>query len=208
MSDDAVIGVILAGGRSKRMGGGDKFLRPLAGWPLIEWVLDRARPQVDELIINAVGDASRFEPYGLPVVADVIDDFAGPLAGILTGLEWSIANRPDAAWLVSFASDAPFVPHDLVSTMRDAVTAEGAEMACAMSGERTHPVCGLWPVSLAGDMRRAMVEEDMRKIDRWTARYRLVHVDFPIGEIDPFFNVNQPDDLAEAEALLSATGAP
>ena len=134
MSRDAVVGVLLAGGRSKRMGGGDKFLRPLAGRPLIARVLERARPQVDAMIVNAGGDPSRFDAYGLPVVADVIEDFAGPLAGILTGLEWAATHRPDAAWLASFASDAPFVPEDLVEAMRAAVVAEGADLACAASG--------------------------------------------------------------------------
>ena len=203
MSRDAVVGVLLAGGRSKRMGGGDKFLRPLAGRPLIARVLERARPQVDAMIVNAGGDPSRFDAYGLPVVADVIEDFAGPLAGILTGLEWAATHRPDAAWLASFASDAPFVPEDLVEAMRAAVVAEGADLACAASGGRTHPVCGLWPLGLKDALRRAMVDEDMRKIDLWTARYRIVHVDFPIVGIDPFFNVNRPEDLAEAEELLA-----
>ena len=197
MSRDAVVGVLLAGGQSRRMGGGDKFLRALAGRPLIDWVLDRAKPQVDAMIVNAAGDAARFDDYGLPVVADVIEGFAGPLAGILTGLEW-------AAWLVSFASDAPFVPTDLVEMMRTAVAADDADLACAASGGRTHPVCGLWPMALKDVLRRAMVEEEMRKIDQWTARYRIVHVDFPVVSIDPFFNVNRPEDLAEAEEFLAA----
>jgi molybdopterin-guanine dinucleotide biosynthesis protein A len=199
----AVVGVLLAGGRSKRMGGGDKFLHRLGGRPLIECVLERVRPQVDAMVINAGGDAHRFDAYGLPVVGDVIADFAGPLAGILTGLEWAVAEHPDAAWLASFASDAPFVPEDLVATMRTAVTAQGGDIACAVSGGRTHPVCGLWPLGLAGALRRAMVDDEMRKIDRWTARYRVVHVEFPVADVDPFFNVNRPEDLAEAERLLA-----
>ena len=204
MSADAVVGVLLAGGQSRRMGGGDKFLRTLVGRPLIDWVLERAKPQVDAMIVNAGGDAARFDDYGLPVVADVIEGFAGPLAGILTGLEWAAVHRPDAEWVVSFASDAPFVPADLVEKMRTAVAADDADLACAASAGRTHPVCGLWPVVLKDALRRAMVEEEMRKIDQWTARYRIVHVDFPVVGIDPFFNVNRPEDLAEAEEFLAA----
>jgi molybdenum cofactor guanylyltransferase len=203
MSRDAVVGVLLAGGQSRRMGGGDKFLRALGGRPLIDWVVERATPQVDTMIVNAAGDAARFDDFGLPVVADVIEGFAGPLAGILTGLEWAAAHRPDADWLVSFACDAPFVPTDLVDKLRTAVAADDADLACAASGGRTHPVCGLWPVALKDALRRAMVEEEMRKIDRWTARYHIVHVDFPVVGIDPFFNVNRPEDLAEAEEFLA-----
>lgn len=199
-----VAGVLLAGGRATRMGGGDKSLRMLAGRPILERIIDRVRPQVSDLLINANGDPSRFQHLGLPVAADVIEGFAGPLAGVLTGLEWVAENAPGAGWLASFATDAPFVPADLVARLVDAVEREGADMACAASGGRTHPVFGLWPVGLRAPLRRAMEDEDMRKIDRWTARYRLVEVDFPSDPFDPFFNINDPDNLAEAERLLRA----
>ncbi len=198
-----VAGVLLAGGKSRRMGGGEKFMRPLGGRPILERVVERARPQVANLILNTGGDPTRFQSLGLPVVADVIEGFAGPLAGILTGLEWAAANVPEAPWVASFATDAPFLPGDLVERLMAAVADDGAEIACAVSKGRTHPVFALWPVGLRDALRRAMVEDDMRKIDRWTAAYRVAHVDFVDDPVDPFFNVNRPEDLAEAEILLA-----
>jgi molybdenum cofactor guanylyltransferase len=197
-----IIGVLLAGGQSRRMGGGDKSLRLLGGKTILARVIERARPQVAALVLNANGDPARFAEYGLPVAADVVEGYAGPLAGVLTGMEWARANAPGALWLASFATDAPFLPTDLVARLGAAVADEGADMACAASGGRAHPVFGLWPVALADDLKRAMVEEDMRKVDIWTARYRLVTVEFPAGPVDPFFNTNRPEDLEEAERLL------
>ena len=204
MANRIVLGVLLAGGRARRMGGGDKGLSMLGGRPMMARIIDCVRPQVSALIINANGDPGRFAEYGLGVVADVIGDFAGPLAGVLTGLEWAAANAAETKWVATFATDAPFVPADLVNRLLAAVDRDGADMACAASGGRAHPVFGLWPVALAADLRRAMIEEDMRKIDRWTARYNLIVVDFPDVPFDPFFNINAPDNLAEAEKLLSA----
>jgi molybdopterin-guanine dinucleotide biosynthesis protein A len=199
-----VAGVLLAGGLAKRMGGGDKGLKRLGGRPILDRILERVRPQVTALLVNANGDPKRFQGYGLPVMADVVEGFAGPLAGVLTGLEWAAENAPKGTrYVASFATDAPFVPLDLVRRLRRAVEEEGAEMACAKSGERTHPVFGLWPLQCAADLRRALVEEEMRKIDRWTARYRVVEVDFPTAPIDPFFNINDPGNLVEAERLLT-----
>lgn len=201
-----VAGVLLAGGQSRRMGGGDKCLRDLAGETILARVIARARPQVNALILNANGDPDRFAGYGLPVVADSVPGFAGPLAGVLAGLDWTARHAPDCGWLASFATDAPFMPKDLVARMLAAVEAEGADLACASSGERHHPVFGLWPVALRDDLRRAMVEEEVRKVDVWTARYRLAVVPFPVAPYDPFFNTNRPEDLAEAAHLLDRTG--
>jgi molybdopterin-guanine dinucleotide biosynthesis protein A len=198
------VGILLAGGLARRMGGGDKCLRQLGGRPLLDWLIETARPQVDTLILNANGDPDRFAGFGLPVVADVIDGYAGPLAGVLTGMTWAAENVPEAEWLVSFATDAPFLPADMVARMLDAVAREDAEMACAASGGRTHPVFGLWPVRLKDELQAAMVNEDMRKIDRWTARYDLAEVAFDEADgRDPFFNVNRPENLAEAEEALA-----
>jgi molybdopterin-guanine dinucleotide biosynthesis protein A len=199
-----VVGVLLAGGQSRRMGGGDKCLRPLGGRPILDRIVERAAPQVDRLILNANGDPTRFASFGLPVVADVIEGYAGPLAGILTGLDWAAQHAPDAEWMASFATDAPFLPADLVMRLDEAIRAQGADLACAASGGRAHPVFGLWPLRLRGALRRAMLDEDMRKIDAWTGRYRLATVDWATDPIDPFFNTNRPDDLAQAERLLSA----
>ena len=198
----SVAGVILAGGRATRMGGGDKCLLRLGGRTILEHVIDRVRPQVSRLVLNANGDPGRFAQFGLPVAADAIGGFAGPLAGVLTGLEWLREHAPDCPWIASFATDTPFFPEDLVSRMLAAVDDEGADMACAASGGRTHPVFGLWPVRLAGELRHALADEDIRKIDLWTARYRLATVEFPAEPRDPFFNVNRPDDLVVAETLL------
>jgi molybdopterin-guanine dinucleotide biosynthesis protein A len=203
-----VVGVLLAGGLSRRMGGGDKCLRPLGGRPLLAHVIERAAPQVDALVLNANGDPARFAAFGLPVAADLVEGFAGPLAGVLTGLEWARAHRPETRWVASIASDTPFFPRDLVARLRAAVAAEGAELACARSGGRTHPVFGLWPTALAGELRRALVEEGTRKIDAWTARHRLAMVEFTVAGLDPFFNANRPEDLAEAERLLAQDHGP
>ena len=196
----------MAGGLSRRMGGGDKCLRPLAGRPILAHIVERVRPQVGPLVLNANGDPARFADYGLPVAADVVEGFAGPLAGVLTGLEWAAVNAPGCRWVASFASDAPFLPRDLVARLLAAVEAEGAELACAASKGRSHPVFGLWPVALKDELARAMKEEEIRKVDVWTARHRLAVVDFPeietpAGPLDPFFNTNRPEDLEEAEGF-------
>jgi molybdopterin-guanine dinucleotide biosynthesis protein A len=199
-----VIGVLLAGGQARRMGGGDKCLRQLGERTILEHVIARARPQVAVLVLNANGDPARFAAFGPPVVADVVAGFAGPLAGVLTGMEWARTHRPECPWIATIATDTPFFPTDLVARMLSALAREGADLACAASGGRTHPVFGLWPVALADDLRAAMVDEGMRKVDVWTARHRLAEVAFATDPIDPFFNTNRPEDLAEAERLLRA----
>ena len=202
MSIPPTVGLLLAGGLSRRMGGGDKCLRALGGKPVLAHIIERARPQVSALALNANGDPARFAAFGLPVAADVIEGFAGPLAGVLTGMEWAARHRPEAAWLATFATDAPFFPRDLVARLHAAVARAGADLACARSDGQDHPVFGLWPVRLRADLRRAM-EEGVRKVDLWTARYKLAVADFPAKPFDPFFNANRPEDLAEAERLLA-----
>ena len=199
-----VIGILLAGGLARRMGGGDKCMQLLGGKPLLQHLIDAAKPQVDRLILNANGDLSRFDAFGLPTVADTIDGYAGPLAGVLTGLDWAAENEPDAQWVMSFATDAPFVPDDLVARLLAAIDEQGAELACAVSNGRMHPVFGLWPLALRDELRTAMLDEDMRKIDAWTARYKLAQVEFDAsGGVDPFFNVNRLENLEEAERILT-----
>jgi len=208
MSNSSVCGLLLAGGQSRRMGGGDKCLRRLGGQTVLARILHIVRPQVGPLVLNANGDGARFADYDLPVASDVVDGFAGPLAGVLTGLEWALANAPECQWLASFACDAPFAPRDLVSRFLAAVAEENADMACATSAGRDQPVFGLWPVRLVDDLRAALVEEDIRKVDVWTARYRLARADWPTHPVDPFFNVNRPDDLDAAETLLTDMDVP
>lgn len=202
---NGVCGVLLAGGLARRMGGGDKCLRLLAGQPILAHVILRVRPQVDALVINANGDPSRFDDFALPVVADVIEGFAGPLAGVLSGMAWARMHAPNCSHVVTVPTDAPFLPHDLVQRFQSALAEQGAELACAASGGRAHPVFGLWPVSLEEDLRQAMERDDIRKVDVWTARYRLAQVDWPSEPADPFFNANRPEDLAQAETMIVST---
>lgn len=199
-----VIGIILAGGRSQRMGGGDKCLRPLGGRPLLAHVIARLRPQVDRLALNANGDAARFADFGLPVIADGVPDFAGPLAGVLAGLEWAAAHLPEAHYIVTAPGDSPFLPHDLVRHLAAQLIAEDAELAVAASAGQPYPVVGLWPVGLRAELRHALTIEHEHKVDAWAGRYRRVIAEFPTDPVDPFFNANTPEQLAEAEGMLIA----
>jgi molybdopterin-guanine dinucleotide biosynthesis protein A len=198
-----IAGVLLAGGLSRRMGGCEKCLLRLGGKPLLTHVLGRARGQVAALLLNANGDLSRFAALGLPLREDVVPGHAGPLAGILTGLEWA-ARIPGCKWLASFATDAPFLPCDLVFRLRTAAQEAGAEIALARSGGQAHPVFGLWRLGLEVDLRHALVDEGIHRIRRWTERHSLVYVDFESGPVDPFFNINAPEDLERAEDILAS----
>lgn len=198
-----VCGVLLAGGQSRRMGGGDKCLRPLGGRTILSHIVERARPQVDTLVLNANGDPDRFAEYGLPVVPDSFEGFAGPLAGVLTGMEWARENAPNCSLIVTIPTDAPFFPGDLIEALEESLRLGGAELACASSNGRPHPVFGLWPVRLAPALRAAL-EDGVRKVDQWTGAYRMIEVEFPASDFDPFFNTNRPEDLEEAERLLAA----
>jgi len=203
-----VAGLVLAGGQSRRMGGGDKALRGLGRRTLLGRVVERLRPQVAALVINANGNPARFAEFGLPVVPDGVPDFAGPLAGVLAGLDWAAAHRPDLSHVATVATDAPFLPKDLVSVLVAALTEADADLACAASGGRTHPVFGLWPVRLKEDLRGALTGDGIRKVDLWTGRHKLVTVPFADRPVDPFFNVNRPADLDAAAELLAAIEAP
>lgn len=198
-------GVVLAGGLARRMGGGDKPLRLLAGRPLLAHVVQRLRPQVSFLLLNANGDAARFAAFGLPVVADGLPDYPGPLAGILAALDRAAEAPPPAGpapeWVVSVPGDSPFIPADLVARLHAARLAAGVTMACARSGGWSHPPVALWPVALRHELRDAL-EAGERKIDRWTARFGCASAEWPDTPFDPFFNANTPEELAEAEALL------
>ncbi len=197
-----VVAVILAGGRSRRMGGGDKCLMDLAGQPLLAYAIERLSPQVAALVINSNSEPAHFQEFGLPVVADVVGGYAGPLAGVLTGMVWAEIHHPDTPWLVSVAADTPLFPEDLVDRMMAACSEEGADLACASSRGRTHPVFGLWPLALRSSLEQAVAEKGVRKVDRWTADYRRAVVEFVAEEVDPFFNINTPDDLAVAAKVI------
>lgn len=195
------LGVILAGGLARRMGGGDKPLRLLGGKPMLDHALRRLAPQVAAVAINANGDPARFAGYGLPVAADGLPGHPGPLAGILAGLDWAAAHRPDLAWVVSVPGDCPFIPHDLVARLHAARAAAGVPLACARSGGQAHPPAGLWPVALREALRASLVAGD-HAIRRWTARHGCAHADWPDSPVDPFFNANAPEELEAAERLL------
>jgi molybdenum cofactor guanylyltransferase len=198
--------VLLAGGLARRMGGGDKPMRMIGGRTILDRVIARLKPQCSGLILNANGDPARFAAFDLPVVADSVADFPGPLAGILAGLDWVAAHHPDAAWMLSAAGDCPFLPRDLVARLAAARATEDAELAVAASDGQSHPVIGLWKVALREELRHALTVEDIRRIDRFTARYPLATVSWPIAPVDPFFNANTAEDLAEAERLAARDG--
>lgn len=206
-------GLLLSGGRSLRMSGafaagrGDKGLLEVGGKPMLGHVIERLGPQVGQMVINANGDPARFASFGLPVVADRIEGYAGPLAGILAGLQWSRLQAPRATHIVSVAADAPFLPGDLVERLLAALSATTGSIALARSGGAVHPVIGLWPVALADDLEAAL-RSGTRRVREWSERHGAVPVDFPFialkgRAVDPFFNANTPQELAEARKLLA-----
>ena len=206
-------GLLLAGGQSRRMsdafaaGRGDKGLLDLSGKPMLGHVIERLTPQAGLLVINANGDPARFASFDLPVVPDTIEGYAGPLAGILAGLRWSIVNAPDATHVVSVSTDAPFLPADLVTRLQQGLATASGSIALAQSGGELHPVIGLWPVALADDLEQAL-HAGTRKVLAWTDRHGTVPIEFPFTHlkgrsVDPFFNANTPEELAEARHLLA-----
>lgn len=208
-----ITGVLLAGGQSRRMfvgsdTSGDKGLLDVGGQPLLAHVIARLRPQVGACVINANGDPARFAPFGLPVCADTVMGHVGPLAGVLAGMRWSKVHVPDATHIATVSTDAPFVPADLVARLSSALVDTGESIALARSGGELHPVIGLWPVALADDLEASLLA-GLRKVLAWTDRHGTTAVDFEfaaLGDrlVDPFFNANTPEDLAEARALLAA----
>jgi molybdopterin-guanine dinucleotide biosynthesis protein A len=194
---------VLAGGLARRMGGGDKARIAIGGTTILHRVLDCLAPQCASLVINANGDPARFADAKLPVVADSVPGFAGPLAGILAGFDWAALHLPQCEWLASVPGDCPFLPNDLIPRLHAARLASGAPLACARSGEWRHPVIGLWPLALRDDLRRALVAEGLRKIEIWTARHGVAIADWPAEPVDPFFNVNTPEDAALAQTLAA-----
>jgi molybdopterin-guanine dinucleotide biosynthesis protein A len=197
-------GLILAGGLARRMGGGDKAKIEIGGVTILDRVLATLSGQCAGLVINANGDPERFADTGLPVIADNVPDHPGPLAGILTGLDWLAKQNSGIEWMLSVPGDCPFLPDDLVERLHQARRKMGAgvPLACARSGEWRHPVVALWSVALREDLRHALTVEGLRKIEVWTARHGVAVADWPIEPIDPFFNVNTPDDAKRAEEMM------
>jgi molybdopterin-guanine dinucleotide biosynthesis protein A len=199
--------ILLAGGNAFRLGGGDKGLRLLGGTSLISHIIRRLGAEGSAFVLNANGDPARFASLGLPIIADEQATRDGPLAGILAGMVWAAAQDPAIPHIVTVPTDIPFVPTDLVDGLLEAQTNSGAEIACASSGGRRHPVVALWPVRLATALRAALHNEGLRKVERWLGRYRIAEADFADRPVDPFFNVNRPEDLATAEHLLRQLGS-
>jgi molybdopterin-guanine dinucleotide biosynthesis protein A len=197
------LGLVLAGGLARRMGGGDKARITIGGASILARVLARLKPQCSQVILNANDDPARFADTGLPVVADSVPGFVGPLAGILAGLDWAAAHAPEVADIASVPGDCPFLPADLIARLDAGRRAQGRPLACARSGEWRHPVVALWPVALRDDLRHALTVDGLRKIEAWTARHGVAVVDWPLTPVDPFFNVNTPADVAEAERVAA-----
>jgi molybdenum cofactor guanylyltransferase len=203
----ATLGLVLAGGLARRMGGGDKALIRIGDATILDRVLARLAPHCTGIVLNANGDPARFAPFGLPVISDDVAGFAGPLAGILAGLDWAASHMPDIDWVVSVPGDCPFLPRDLVQRLHAARRDAGSPLACAQSGAWRHPVVGLWRVALRHDLRHALIDEELRKIEVWTARHGVALAEWPADPVDPFFNVNTPEDVAEATRLASVDAA-
>ncbi|KRS19520.1 molybdenum cofactor guanylyltransferase MobA [Roseovarius indicus] len=191
------LGVILAGGKATRMGGGDKGLLPLSEGTILDQVIARLSPQVAGMAINANGEAERFAALGLPVLPDSIADYPGPLAGVLAGLDWAAGQGAES--VVSVAADTPFFPHDLVSRLQVAAKDMEQPLALAATPDGRQPTFGLWPVALRDDLRAAL-QDGLRKVVMWTDRHDGREALFDeAGE--PFFNVNTPEDLDKAQAM-------
>ena len=205
MASAPVTGVIVAGGLSRRMGGGDKALLEIGGVTILDRVLACLSGQCVGIVINANGDPKRFADTGLPIVADNVPGHPGPLAGVLAGLDWLATQNNGVEWLLSVPGDCPFLPDDLVERLHQArrKMGTGVPLACARSGEWRHPVVGLWPLALREDLRRALTVEDLRKIEVWTARHGVAVADWPDKPVDPFFNVNTPEDAARAKEVAA-----
>lgn len=196
-------GLILAGGLARRMGGGDKAKIEIGGVSILDRVLATLSGQCVGLAINANGDPERFADTGLPVIPDNVPDHPGPLAGILAGLDWLSEQDSGVEWMLSVPGDCPFLPDDLVERLHQARRKMGAgvPLACARSGEWRHPVVALWPMALREDLRHALTIEDLRKIEVWTSRHGVAVADWPTEPVDPFFNVNTPDDARRAQEM-------
>jgi len=200
-ASDSVVGIILAGGLARRMGGGDKCLLPLAGKTLLQRTVDRAQPQVEQLLLNANGSSLRFARTRLPVIADTYANNLGPLAGIHTGFTWMETKAPNAAWLVSFASDTPFFPTNLVEALLDGAKTSSSKLVVAVSKSRVHPVFALWHISLKTKIEAQLATGEVPRLQEWMTAQNPAQVEFNADAYDPFFNINTPQDLYAAEPM-------
>jgi molybdopterin-guanine dinucleotide biosynthesis protein A len=195
--------VVLAGGLARRMGGGAKGLLPLGGKPILDHMIARLKPQCARIVLNVNGPTEEFERFGLPIIADTIPDHAGPLAGILAALDWMAETHPMSTTLLSVATDTPFVPDDLVAKLETARSEAGTALACACSNGRIHPPFSLWPVRVRDALRTALLQDKARKMETVMTRLGYSVARWDTQPIDPFFNINTPEDLLTAEAMQS-----
>ena len=204
MTRPPAIGAILAGGLARRMAGANKAMLDIGGSTVLTRLIARLSPGVGRMVLNTNGDPGLFAGLGLTVIADSLPDHPGPLAGILAALEWAAAQGSGTEWVVTVPCDTPFLPTDLAERLHAARIRDGAVLACAASAGRTHPVAALWPVILAPALRQAIVEQGVRKVSRFTDRYSRSIANWGTDPVDPFFNVNTSEDLAEAQRLANA----
>ncbi len=197
-----ILGVLLAGGQARRMGGGDKCLLPLGGKTLLQRSIAKSQPQVDQLLLSANGNSLRFARSRLPVIADIYPEFLGPLAGIHAALQWAKQQRPEVEWLASFACDTPFFPDDLVTQLAEAAERQSALVAVAASGGRLHPIFTLWHSSLFDALSETLESGNIPPLAQWIEQHSYTQVEFSSTSYDPFFNINRPQDLYDAETLL------
>ncbi|MTI09024.1 molybdenum cofactor guanylyltransferase MobA [Curvivirga aplysinae] len=202
MSKSPIVAVVLAGGLARRMNGEIKPLKELAGKSILSHIIDRITPQVDQIVINLNQNEDLFRKYGYPITKDSIDGFVGPLGGVLAGMDWIAENFPEAEYMISVPGDGPFLPLDLVERLLLPIRENDKQLSVAVSNGRTQPVVGAWDISLRENLREALLEEKLYKVDRWTSRYRIGEVDFSQPDYDPFYNTNKIEDIAEAEKLL------
>ncbi len=203
---NAITGVLLAGGLNRRMHGQNKGSLLLTGQPLIEQVAQRAKPQVAELLLNSNTPlAPNIPNVFTATINDSLPDYPGPLAGILAAMQWCRTHQPHTQWLASFTVDTPFLPRSGIATLLKAATQVNAQYVCAASYGRRHPLFALWPIAQADALHDALVNQGIRKVQAWTDQFSTLEVDFTptdAAQPDPFFNINTPEDLAEAEVLL------
>lgn len=199
--------VILAGGRARRMGGGQKALMPVAGRPMVTHVVRRLRPQTGPIAINAPStDREPLSDVGLPIVPDTLSDQPGPLAGILAALRWAATLETEPTHVLTVPTDTPFLPADLAERLRGALGIDGSLVAFAASDSGPHPVIGLWPVILADRLEHAIAGHGVRKVRDWVGRVAARPVSWP-GNPDPFLNLNTPGQVQAAERLLASAAA-
>jgi len=199
--------VILAGGAARRLGGGDKPLRTIAGKSILDWIIGRIEPQVQFLAISANGDPTRFASYALPVLPDLVPDL-GPMAGIASAMEWAKKTNPAASHVLLVSGDTPFLPPDLVERLSIVTALNASQIVAASSSGKIHPTIALWPLAAMPMIKKALSEKKGRRVSDWLSILNHHSVEWDHDLFDPFFNVNTPEDLQEAEKIALSALSP